>query len=369
MAGFEGACQINRAGRRVDMQRITQHDAQAAEDYARLEPLGIRTVRDGVRWHLVDCGDRFDFSSLTPLVTAAEQAGVQVIWTLCHYGWPEDIDVFSPAFVERFAAYCRQVALFLAERTPGPRWYTPINEISFLSWAAGQVGYMFPFARARAGPLKRNLVRATISGIEAIWSVDPGARFVVVDPVIHAVPLANRPRSAATAARQRASQFEAWDMLIGRRDPELGGHPKYLDVIGANHYYDSQWETRGTRWRRRLAWEEPSPDPRRKPLHQLLRSVYQRYQRPMIISETGHFGAGRGRWILKIAEEVRQAREIGVPVDGVCLYPIIDRPGWDNVSHWHNSGLWDVEKDERGVLQRVLNEPYLRDFERAALTP
>ena len=35
--------------------------------------------------------------------------------------------------------------------------------------------------------------------------------------------------------------FEAWDMLSGRVQPELGGDERYLDVIGVNYYDRNQW--------------------------------------------------------------------------------------------------------------------------------
>ena len=40
------------------------------------------------------------------MLEAARDEGVQVIWDLCHYGWPDDLDIFSPQFVERFARFC-----------------------------------------------------------------------------------------------------------------------------------------------------------------------------------------------------------------------------------------------------------------------
>ena len=36
----------------------------------------------------------------------------------------------------------------------------------------------------------------------------------------------------------------------------------------------------------------------------------------------------------------------GVPVEGICLYPIVNHPGWDDDRHCHN-GLFDYA-DERG---------------------
>jgi hypothetical protein len=92
--------------------------------------------------------------------------------------------------------------------------------------------------------------------------------------------------------------------------------------------------------------------------------VYARYQRPICLGETSHFGIGRARWIREIGAEVAAAIEDGVPVQGVCLYPLIDRPDWDDPSHWHNSGLFDMVQEPDGTLRRVLNEDYaagLRD--------
>jgi len=40
----------------------------------------------------------------------------------------------------------------------------------------------------------------------------------------------------------------------------------------------------------------------------------------------------------------------------------MDRPDWDDLEHWHNSGLWDLIPDDQGVLQRILNEEYAAVF-------
>jgi hypothetical protein len=83
------------------------------------------------------------------------------------------------------------------------------------------------------------------------------------------------------------------------------------------------------------------------------------------VSETSHFGAGRGRWIREVAEEVARAREAGVGVEGLCIYPIIDRPDWEDPNHWHNSGLWDLRRSPSGKLERVLSSDYAEDLHRA----
>ena len=354
-AGFESACHRNSLGVRVDLAALTQHDTQAASDYRMVAARGFRTVRDGVPWPAIDRGGRYDVSCLVPRLTAAVEAGVQVIWTLCHYGVPDDVDPFSPAFVDRFARYSRAVARVISDTSEAVPFYTPVNEMSFFSWAAGEEGRLVqPMVRGRGRDLKRNLVRATIAAIDAIREVDARARFVVVDPIIEVVAPWGRADLVAEAAAQTESQFEAWDMLAGIQEPELGGGPEYLDVVGVNYYHSNQWEYLDGR----LRWEDVPRDPRWVPLRFLIARAFERYRRPTIVGETSHFGAGRARWIREIGNEVAAAVRMGVPLEGVCLYPIIDRPDWEDATHWHNSGLWDVHHTQGGPLTRVLNEDY-----------
>jgi hypothetical protein len=87
----------------------------------------------------------------------------------------------------------------------------------------------------------------------------------------------------------------------------------------------------------------------------------------VVVSETSHFGAGRGRWISEVAEEVAKARAAGVVVEGLCIYPVIDRPDWENPDHWHQSGLWELKRDSTGQLQRVLCREYAEDLRRAQI--
>jgi len=201
--------------------------------------------------------------------------------------------------------------------------------------------------------VKRQLVRAAIAGIEAIWAVDSRARIAQIDPIMHVVTPRAHPELDKAAAGQNASQFEAWDMLCGLASPELGGDPRYLDIIGVNYYHANQWEYPGDQPENRLRWEDSPRDSRWVPFSQLLADFYARYRRPMFIAETGHFGVGRALWAKETAAEVMIARRRGVPIEGICFYPIIDRTDWEDASHWHNCGLWDLHRDDEGRLQRV----------------
>ena len=365
MGGFESACHITSSGARLDMLRATQHDRFVRDDYAALLGQRIGTVRDTIRWHLVETAPGvYDFSSVDPYVDAANATGTEVIWDLLHYGWPDGLDIFSSAFVDRFAGLCRASAEYLRTRVAAPRFYTPINEISFFAWAAGEVGWFHPFAIRRGGELKRQLVRAWIAGVDAIRDVDPGARIVSVEPIIHTVPPLGRPDVDGRAAAQNDSQWEAWDLLIGRREPELGGAPGYLDVVGVNFYHDNQWEVPGGE---KIHWHVKPRDARWVPFSQLIRGAFDRYQRPIIIGETSHVGVGRAEWIRELTDEALIAIERGLPLEGICLYPIMDRFEWNDPTHWHNSGLWDYDLEADGTLRRVLNPVYAAEFARSQL--
>ena len=364
MGGFESACHVNRAGRRLDMIEATQHDRQVREDYARLRQTRLGTARDTVRWHLVESvPHQYDFSSLAPFVEASRIEDVEIIWDLLHYGWPDDIDIFSDQFVTRFAAFSHATAQYLRDRVPGVRFYTPINEISFFSWAAGAVGWFRPYGRGRGGEIKRQLVRAWIASVDAVRAVDPEARFVSVEPLIHTVP----PRAAESSRPsdiQNDSQWEAWELITGRREPELGGDERYLDIVGVNFYHDNQWEVPGGE---KIHWHIHPRDDRWVPLHRLLLNAQQHFERPMIIGETSHVGSGRAEWIRELTDEVMLAVSEGVPLEGICLYPVIDRFEWDNPSHWHNSGLWDYITDADGTFHRAINEPYAAELRRSQM--
>lgn len=322
--GFE--CSTHRRAhdrRRVDVIAATRHDVQAEHDYRSLHPHGIRTVRDGLRWHLIEpTPGVYDWSSLDHQLAGAAASGTEVIWDLLHYGWPDDIDVWSPTFVTRFAAFATAAARVIAARTTGTRFYCPVNEISFLSWGGGDAAYLNPFARGRGYELKVQLARAAIAAMDAIRMVDPAARFVHVDPVINVITDPHRPWDAPHAEGHRQAQFQGWDLISGRIWPQIGGRPDLLDIVGVNYYHNNQWIHGG-----------PPIDrhhPLARPFHRILADTYARYGRPIFVAETGIEGDERPIWLAHIAGEVDRAQALGVPVAGICLYPILDHPGWDD---------------------------------------
>src|SRR6185503_5796523 len=130
MGGFECSTHRLRSGRRLDVIASTAHDRLALGDYNRLANVGMKTMRDGLRWHLIErAPGKYDFASVLPMLAAAREAGVEVIWDVLHYGWPDDLDIFSDDFVVRFAEFAAAFADVATRETDGPPWVVPVNEI------------------------------------------------------------------------------------------------------------------------------------------------------------------------------------------------------------------------------------------------
>lgn len=361
LAGFEGSTGYNRHGDWFDQVVATGHDRTLEQDYRDLADLGIHASRETIRWPLVDLGGgRYDFSSVEPFVEVARRYRTDVIWDLFHYGFPRDIDLFGEAFPQRFADYCYAVGRFIGARTEGPCLFTPVNEPSFMAYAGGEQGLFAPHATGRGWDLKVALCRAAIAGIDALRAACPGARMVNVDPLCRVAPSPDRPDEAAEADDfNRRLVFQAWDMLAGRLLPELGGSRAHLDIVGINYYWTNQWE-----WRAPLLPDGRVPpladdDPRRAPLSDLVRSVWQRYGGEVMVTETAHVGDQRAPWMREVAHEAELLLREGVRLRGVCLYPILGMPEWHAPDVWTPMGLWDPVCHREPHGGRLLCEPML----------
>jgi len=359
MAGFECSTFVWKDRERKDYVSATGHDRHLKADLAAAMDLGIGMVREGVRWPQVDLGGgRYDWSSVKATQDAATEFKITPIWDLCHYGFPDDCDPFSSECLERFTHYCRAVAEFVTSSAEGPYFFTPVNEITFFSAAASDLEWMYPFAKGREKDLKRALCRMDIEGVKAIREIEPGARMVHVDPMVHAVPPRDRP-DLADEARDEAYREanEAFDILAGRLSPKLGGSPEILDIVGVNVYHYSQVQLDADKKREILG----PRDPRRKPLSELLQFAWERYHRPIMIGETSGYQDTRAEWLRMTMEESLKALNSGVDLHGICLYPFVDLPDWWT-GKWAKIGIYDVADNES--FDRVPCDAYIKELRR-----
>ena len=359
MTGFECSTFVWQDRQRKDYVIATGHDRHLQADYEAAMDLGIGVVREAIRWPVVDLGHgRYDWSSVKGVQDAATACKMTPIWDLCHYGLPDDCDPFEDDCRLRFTDYCREAARFVTGSAEPPFFFTPINEITFFSVAASDLGWMSPFAKGREDELKRALARMAIDGAKAIREVCPDARMVHVDPIIHAVPPPDRPDLADEAKDEAHREaYEAWDMLAGRLAPELGGSPEILDIVGVNAYQYSQVQLGEGKKREILG----PRDPRRKPLSELLLFAWDRYRRPIIIGETSGYQDNRADWLRATMEECLKAINAGVGLNGICLYPFVDVPDWWS-QEWAKIGIYDVV--DKKSFERRPYEPYIAELRR-----
>ena len=360
-AGFECSSHRRRDGVRLDLIRATSHDKHVLRDYRLCRQHGFETIRDGLRWHLIEKSlGRYDWSSWLPALEAAEEAGVQVIWDLFHYGSPDCIDQAAPDFADRFtdfAVAALEVQQSVSGRAP---LVCPLNEINFLSWAVDD-GYFPRVGPKQRGWFKRQLVRTGVTAAKAIKQRWPGATIVWAEPLIHIAPHDHRRQTIRGARENLQGMYEAYDWIMGLAEPEFGGDPSLVDVVGWNFYPHNQWYWNGP--------TIPMGHHEYRPLADMLLEMCERYGKPVFLSETGAEGTGKPSWLHYVCNEVRDAMSRGADVRGICWYPITAYPGWDNSRH-AETGLFStvVADGGRHVDQRLLTE-FEAQRERFGLMP
>jgi hypothetical protein len=145
-------------------------------------------------------------------------------------------------------------------------------------------------------------------------------------------------------------------MITGRLMPELGGKPDLLDIVGVNFYSHNQWYLNGPTIRK--------GEPLYRPLRDILAETYHRYQRPLFIAETGAEGEHRVPWLRYVCDEVAGSLGNGIPVGGICIYPITDYPGWDNHRHCPTGMLGFADEAGHRPVHEELAAEVLRQSDR-----
>lgn len=367
MGGFECAAPRIETKERIDSYTLTRHDELCREDYKLLKEAGIWTVREGFLWSEIDKGNGiYDFSRFEKMLQIGKEEGIEQMWDLNHFEYPDHLDPFKEEFVTEFARYAKKCIEVIKKYEHGPIYICPINEISFFSFMAGSVALWAPYGRSAGYRFKQQLVRATIAAMDAIWEADKNVRFIQIDPIFRRI--AKEPVTIVTKATEdifRETKFQTFDMLSGKLLPELGGHPKYVQMIGANYYiYNQEWITGEDLNDAHCHEMIPFDSKERIPLKDMLQEVVDRYPGiPIVLTETGAHGSWRVPWWTRVLQEVDDCISANIPLLGVCAYPVIDRPDWHDM-HLTNSGLWDFAKNDK-KLTRIPHEASLhlvRDY-------
>jgi beta-glucosidase/6-phospho-beta-glucosidase/beta-galactosidase len=349
-AGFECSSHRRKDGVRLDLIRATSHDKHVAQDYAACRDLGFTTLRDGLRWHLIEKSPgKYDWSSWMPALEAAERIGMQVIWDLFHYGSPDHVNQGAADFPDRFTEFTLAALEVQQSVSSRPPLVCPLNEINFMAWAVDD-GY-FPLVGANPeGSFKDQLVRTAITASRSIKERWPKAIIVSAEPLIHIAPHDRGRRALREAKQNLQGMYEACDWILGLNRPELGGDASLIDVIGWNFYPHNQWYYDGP--------TIPMGHHEYRPLADMLVEMADRYGKPMFLSETGAEGSGKPSWLHYVCNEVRDAMARGADIHGICWYPITAYPGWDNSRHAETGLLSTIVADGKRHVDVRLDDEF-----------
>ncbi|MDB5416536.1 MAG: beta-glucosidase [Rubritepida sp.] len=303
----------------MDSIATSQHDQQAVADYRMLRSIGIRTVREALRWHLIEqVPGHYDWSSAEGQIAGARASSAEVIWDICHWGVPDGMDVMAADWPQRLADFAVAAARWIRGTGVRVAGWIPVNEISFWAWAGGEKGHFEPHLEEQGYLVKRQLVRGHLAATRALRDAGFSEAIMLAEPLIRVVPCDETPEAAQRAHTLMEASFEAIEMIL-REDRAA------VDVLGLNHYPHNQW-IEG-------AEQILEGHPGYRPLRHLLSDVEARFGLPLALTETGAEEPHGGAWLNYVQEEIAAAGREGIVVHGACIYPVMDYSGWDNERH------------------------------------
>ena len=330
----------------MDELELTQHDRFWGSDILRAKEAGCRTVRYGIRWHVVNPRPHdWDWSSVDGPMELMRHLEMEPIVDLFHFGVPEWLGtgVLASIFPDFQAVLCRE----FARRYPWVRWYTPTNEPYIMAQFGGEIGAWYPYGQSTEQFIQamRNVARGLCEGWAEIARERPDARMMVSDTCEYHHALDEGTRDHAEWMNER--RFVMHDLYGGRLGDD---HPMRgwllehgmserdlwwfqenwapLDVVGLDYYPHSEHAYHiGPRGE---MVDEPQAMERQLGPAAIARQYHARFGRPMIFAETGAPGddARKIWWLDRLVDEVRTVRGDGVPVIGITWWGLIDQVDW-----------------------------------------
>jgi beta-glucosidase/6-phospho-beta-glucosidase/beta-galactosidase len=372
--------QVPPGRRALDEYELTQHYHYWRDDLRLARETGATTIRYGIPWYRIEPEPgRFAWRWLDAVVDRIEELGLEPILDLVHYGTPLWLDnqFANHDYPRRVAAYAAAVADRYRGRVQA---YTPLNEPLVNVAFCGESGVWPPHLTGDDGYVQ--ILRAIARGIVETQRAIGEATFVHVEAVVGFVGAVDEHRERIEFLERRALLVE--DLLTGRVDDD---HPlaPYLrangfrdddfawfaentappDVMGVNYY--PHLSTAELVAGQAIAPMGPvTPQPKETGglagLEQSLRLFWERYGRPVFLTETSMVGEAerRVRWLDESVELLFRLRDEGVDVVGYTWWPLFHFVDWayressgPAEDYLVAMGLYDLVPDDVGVLERV----------------
>jgi beta-glucosidase/6-phospho-beta-glucosidase/beta-galactosidase len=334
--------------RALDEYELMGHYTHWKADLDLATDLGLDAMRWGIPWYKVEPEKgRFDWSWIDEVVHyMVEDLKILPIIDLMHYGCPfwlkkEFANKDYPKHVAEYAA------VFADRYRNLISWYTPLNEPIINSLMCGMRGLWPPYLRGDRGYIKimMQLARGIVKTVEAIKEIKP-------DSVMVHVEAAGLTRTieadlASLANEEEHRGYLCYDLISGRlRHDHLlfswlvrnGTDPKAivelhesridLDVIGLNFY--PQWSTKQLYIDKRGKLSFRETETEGQGFGELIRKYHERYNVPIMITETSAVGNDeiRERWLEASVATIKDLRTEGIPVIGYTWFPLFTMIDW-----------------------------------------
>jgi len=361
-----------------DIFESTAHDVQWKQDLQLLTECGVSRLRYPVRWHRVEAEEGvFNWQDTDKVLHYLRDNGFRPIVDLVHHtSYPRWMEggFADPRFRTAYLRYTEE----FARRYPWVQEYTLFNEPFSTLFLTGHEAIWPPYHKGLDNFVSQilNVLPAVAEASRAYAELLPGAKHVWVDTCEHHTGAGAGGSAYATMANER--RFLVLDSFLGKYDGkgydpdgpmaellrDAGGgklqdlEPGRIDVLGLDYYAHCQWhfDDKGG--------STPTPYP--LPLAQQIYLYWDRYRLPCLLTETNVRGrtSDRATWFKYVLEQCERARQMGVPLEGLCWFPVIDSTDWDTLlyrsdGHIDPVGVYWLD-DELARQPSVMSESYAK---------
>jgi beta-glucosidase len=384
-SGIECSAPVIAGGHRQDELRSTGHWWRVGEDLGLVAEFGIRYLRYGIPFHVVDAAPGvYDWAWTDRALATLRDAGLEPIADLLHFGVPDDLfGIGDPRLPARYLAY----ATAFAERYPWVRYYTPVNEPQVTATLSANHGWWNERTTDARGWIAAidNVATCAALGMEAIRRRRPDAIFLQSDACESFLPANAAAVDAANYLFER--HFVGWDLAYGRRPVEpvvdwlkAGGMTEDRlawfaqhgssdgCVAGHDYYHGNEWIVTADGRQKKVAAS--------RGYAAVAREHFAHHQLPFMLAETNWEGPDAPGWLARTWNDALQLRLEGLPIRGYIWYGFVDHVDWDTALREANNrpnacGLVDLDRRAHpvGEQYRDLAEAALRGEFRAIAVP
>lgn len=373
-------CTINRVGNDYRDQLSESGHYTRAGDIDHIASLGIRKIRYPILWekHKPIEDHSIDWQWIEQQLECIRKHNVIPIAGLVHHGsGPGYTNLLDKEFPIKLACYAFEVA----SKFPWLEYYTPVNEPLTTARFSGLYGLWYPHHTDEKSFVKilLNQVKAIVLSMQAIRSVNPGAKLIQTEDLskTHSTPLLTYQ-----ADFENKRRWLTYDLLCGKVNRKhffwnyfisLGIDESELqffldnkcppDIIGFNYYVTSERYldeeigkypecTHGGNLKHKYADTEAVRSVHPLRLDKLLTEAWNRYKLPIAITEC-HLNCTREeqlRWFKETWDTIVRLNEEGINIQAITAWALLGAFDWSSLLTLANQdyepGVFDIRNGD-----------------------